>query len=240
MAETVNSMLQALYHRMGGSDYALDGRISFYQHANFAGRLLHTIHPWSWARSFVTLSAVANQSYINLPTDFLKVVEGTVPTVANINELRMVGMQEIMRLRAMDTFTPVAVTWICYEGWNPPATGGRPTPRAEIYPTPIANASPTITLLYQRGWATITDANINHSLPMPEEWERLYMLLLRETAGHLEEGEISLDQEDIAGELARLKALDNSRQPAWGRPVGGVSLRNSGPVIPHGGFELYP
>lgn len=171
---------------------------------NEAGDFLCRMHPWKWLeRGSVTLAAVADQAFIQLPSDLASIVSSRMNgSSSTLRDFRWTTHDEILRFRqhpieAVGGYYG-AVVYELATG----STEGPLTPRLELYPTPTANDANFIELGYRAGWQRVVDDD--DPLRIPHWIESLYNQILRAWARGYEE-------EDAAALDTRLEIIANGR-----------------------------
>lgn len=165
---------------------------------NQAMRTLVSAHPWNWCVRTTTLGLTDSQSYIDLPSDFVQLVAYGSYAGATLS-LRMTTYQEIVDLRSssasVNGFGYAAA--IAYSSAG--GSGGAPTPRLEIYPTPSDDTASAFTIFYRAELPAITSDQEFVSIP---SWLELpFIQLLRAIARGYEEE----DEESMQARIARVR-----------------------------------
>lgn len=205
-----------------------DSRHNLWDTFNRAGRALFTRHDWTWRMEGpISLPVVANQDFVVLPVDFAGEVESWIPNTGTYQFLEKCSLEKIANLRA--TFTTNIISGrfcVYYPGWDSQDSAEtEPTRRALLYPTPTANANPTIQLIYRRRWVNISE-NDNDRVPnIPSEFEQALILQSRAYAVCIENQVPPYEDGPLAVEIARLINEDSTAQPSLGRMTGGVDRR---------------
>lgn len=219
---TVQGHLDLMRHALGKIPSSRHVLLDTY---NRAGRALFTAHPWSWREvGPVELPAVANQDYIDLPLDFGGVRTCTLPGPSTLGVV-MTTVSEIMNLRAsLDTVGGFgARIWVAFPQWKRPANHtSQVTPRALIYPTPLTDGSPTLSVIYDCRWPEFTSTQLDQQPPLPDDFEQALIYIARGYACQIEDGRPTSDLDAYAAELNRLIAEDGGRQASTGRMRGGA------------------
>jgi len=178
--------------------HTLDGdpapELSARRLVNEAGDFLCRMHPWKWLeRGSVTLAAVADQSFIELPSDLASITSIKMDdSSVSLRDFRFTTHDEILQLRQ----NPIEATGgyfgvVVYELASG-STEGPLKPRLELYPTPNANDASFLRLGYRAGWQRVVDDD--DPLRIPHWIESLYNQILRAWArGYEEEDTAALD-----------------------------------------------
>ncbi|RMF59236.1 MAG: hypothetical protein D6746_08490 [Bacteroidetes bacterium] len=172
---------------------------------NMAGRLLVDLHTWAWLRSPpALLDLVADQSYIDLPSDFGRVlsVETTSGSGYIVSFVDIGTLNEYRNASVADAAGwALALTYAAGTG-NP--AGDPYVPRFEIWPTPTSNASDALRMFYLRQWTDVDTQNPTEKLNLPPYMEMLYWRVLREVI-------LGFEEDDMASMEARIDALRASK-----------------------------
>ena len=228
----VGQHIDLMSHGLGKTP---DSRHSLYATFNRAGRALFTRHSWTWRQQGpISLPAVADQDYIELPLNFGGELESWIPNTSGHLFLEKCSLGYLARLRATQTTNVVTGRFcIYYPGWA--GQGGaedEPTRRALLYPTPTTNADPTIQLIYRRRWVEVSTDDTKRVPDIPSEFEHALILLARSFAVCVENQRAPYEDGPYQAEIARLIAEDATAQANLGRMTGGVDRRfsrSSGP-----------
>lgn len=231
MTLTVADLLEEVKHGSGGkraSQFVTQLGI-----VNQAVSYFNTMHTWdSMIRPEVELATVADQDYIELPSDVRDVL--AIHAIGGAFEwLKWVTPAEVTQLRARDLASYDYATG--YYGAierRVPATGGVPVLAVSIYPSPSAGVDPAFLLRYRAlipsvGTGTSSDREY---LIVESFLEPLIRRLVRIFAkGIEEEDEGSLEQRlellEQSTMLNRMKEQDGAMVPDIGELTGGAAER---------------
>lgn len=220
MTLTAQQALGHITHAVDGLSAPLTGLSLL----NEAGEFLVSMRDWEWLASPpVSLDTVASQSYVDLPSDCAAIL-----TLEANNGLHgAVQLTTFSRLQAMRTDASVAPSWYRYAAvvWAQ-ATSGVPAPRLELWPTPSTSTVGEITLLYRKGWTTLTDDE--DAVRIPAWIESLYIAIVRAFAKGYEEDvnvpiEQLLAQIQLGPQFLAAKRRDSSMQVDYGPIEGGAA-----------------
>jgi len=199
---------------------------------NQAGQYLFT-KPWRYReRTSRALNTVAQQSWVELPTD----VEDILALVSKAGlgwrvELTTPEQMEIIRNMAepalMDGvyYATLSRPWAQANGTSPLSAGsGLPAIRLELYPTPQASASDALTVRYRASWQTVSDTTQEtFIIPVPAYAESLLIAYARAFAMAYED----------EGLTARLLEIDNGPIFSAAAIKDGIQQRDYGRLLPN-------
>lgn len=166
MAKTLAYYIDQAEAANGGR---FDDRTDPIELVNDAGQYMLSMADWKFLeRPPASLNFVAATNYIVLPTDFGQMIRVEVPNALQ-NTVEMSTLQEIEYLRGSPLNDPfryvVAVEYATQT--NDETIGG--TARLAIWPTPAANATAALRLIYRGGWVTLTDQDKIPNIPLDVE-----------------------------------------------------------------------
>ena len=149
---------------------------------NIAGEHLFT-HPWKFREKTATLSLVAAQEYVVLPSDFGELMsawKGDTPiaivTPEILQNYRLTTFPDWQYKAAIRTVVP---------------TTGSPTQtfRLELYPTPTANETDVVKITYRFGWQGVTSSTPDATvISIPSSVEATLISYVRAVAESYEDG----------------------------------------------------
>ena len=176
MVLTVQHCDHHLFHTLGGP---LHASLPVVEVINDAGEWLAACQPWKWLqRPSTTMSFVADQNYITLPTD-LQTILAVELTNSLTSTLHLTGFDELIRLRT-SSITPTLGYWGAVAYPSQTSSAAAPAgPRLELYPTPSASETGAITIFYRAGWTSVKTGSDAARLNIPEFIEPLYKQVLR-------------------------------------------------------------
>lgn len=202
-----------------------DSRHSLYASLNRAGRALMTEHAWSWRTvENVLIPAVADQAWIDLPSDFGDLLEVTQSGIGG--NVCLTTLADLQRMREISTGSGVlgGTVWYVAFGGSYGSADGLPNGRERvgIYPTPTTDAEPTICLTYRKRWRDISENDTTAKPNVPDDFEGVLILRARAEAKALENDEVVPPElARYADEIERLKRHDAGKQTYLGVAVGG-------------------
>jgi hypothetical protein len=197
---------------------------------NTAGVHLANLRPWRWlARPLATLSLVANQSWIALPSDFLS-FDGARPIrlTDGTGVVSTVTSDEILTARTDPTWTPSATCWQVALGYSTALA-----PRLDLDRTPTANSADYFTYSYRAGWSAL--ASVEATIPVPTWCEPLYVEIVRECARAYTDDQVPnvrIDRIKQSAIYMDAEATDSLAQRNLGQMVG------RGPYVTSGDYFL--
>ncbi len=111
------------------------------------------LHPWQWREAALSLSTVASQAYVNLPSDFGQLMTLRYSAPGNSNGTLVakpladiVAMRTTLPSSALNTPTYFyAVAWVAQA-----SVTALPQPRLELYPTPSASTTAAMIGYYKK------------------------------------------------------------------------------------------
>lgn len=135
--------------------------------------------------------------YIQLPADFRELIAVT-PTTGLVQSATLTTLAQILdyRTHAVPVSNFVRYLALAYQPVG--GTGGAPTPRLEVYPTPTVALAGALTLYYRAGWTDISDDSDLISVP---NWMELFFLQVLEAVAR------GFDEQDELPMSARLDLL---------------------------------
>lgn len=163
---------------------------------NAAGNALYAMHEWDWLlRPTVDLGTIADQSYINLPSDFGRLEDVLASSRLEITTL--ISPSEMIRWRRGDYYTPRGYVATI----STVNTAGALTKRLELYPTPSATDADALQLAYRACWVDVEDGTAGATkLPIDRACDLLFLDVLAAVAKGIEE-------DDNASASLRIHAL---------------------------------
>lgn len=195
--------------------------------ANEAGEWLYSIEEWnSLARPLALLSIVADQSWIDLPADFGRIVGDCVTTQTGFGHTLRLGT--IDEVRDAQSLQPGGNS-LCYVGCithtGPTLAGPRSLARLEIGPVPSTSQDDAFQIAYKAGWVEVSDGS-DHIL-VPTWMTSVYVAAATAfVAGR--EAEEGGDVDDriakllLGPQMIALRNRDLSVQSSFGQMRGGV------------------
>lgn len=213
MALTLAQLRSHATFAVGGSiptDIGVDAVV------NFAGRHLYTMHKWRWAeRPLSSLGFTADQSYVALPSDLLQIT-GAWAGADLSSSFRLVTPHEIAERRKGSTVTTGEYVGAMVWPTQTNQTTAMGAPRLEIHPTPAANVTAAISLMYRAKWIELTDAA--HIANVPEWIDPLLSELVSACArGFIEDRRSELlDQVAMGSTFRNAVTTDIQQQPEYG------------------------
>lgn len=162
---------------------------------NMAGHHLAAMHPWGWLiRPPAGISLVASQEWAALPSDFGEVV---AVRSSDLTGFQFVGYEELIELRFQQA--AIASGWVAAVVYSP-AGGSTPpdAPRLEVYPTPAANQSNALRIVYRAGWTEVTTGT--DALRIPGWMDLLFYEVLRAVV-------LGIEEHDAGGVDSRLAQI---------------------------------
>lgn len=191
---------------------------------NDALQHLINLRPWSWRRGGpVTLSMVADQSYIELPSDFGEEESVTYPGTIATQMIRT-SMSELQRMRSFTT-QPTGFTYYyavnngSYDEDFPEE--GLSVAILELYPTPTSSLTDVVSLTYRRDVPRLED---DADVPMIPPWmDFAFNLLCRSFAMTLEDDNPANSAQQMFDRLIpELMKRDAQSQHRFGVMRGGI------------------
>lgn len=214
---TAGQIVEMMKHALGAKP---DPRLSLYMALNSAGIKLVTAHRWSWLENAdATVSFAPGQQTVDLPADFV-----TLTALAR-KELgaaaRPTTLERIMALRASAAAVTGSLVSL-YAVGNRRLSSGVNVGTLHVWPTP--GVGMTLSIVYQRGWAPITENDANAIPGVPEQFFPALMHKARAEAVLLENQTVGADEAAYQQELAKLVYEDGLRQIEIGPVRGGASM----------------
>lgn len=181
--------------------------------ANAAGEWFVSSQAWKWlSRTPASGDFVASQDYVTLPTDFGELVAVERDNV--VAGFTLVSMSELMTMRAKSVASSSELNLWGAVSHSPGTTASAPTPRLEVYPTPSANLTGALKILYRAGWTRLTASEQTH-VYIPTFCEPVYIETLRAFAlGWEEHDEVGLSERLAAIEMGPLMQAAMRRDAA--------------------------
>lgn len=202
MALAVSTVLGNLSHAIGGGEPSaqLGGPLDI---INQAGRHLLNANAWEFTSRIAKISTVANQTYVELPSDLLQLDE-IETTETLVYSVKLTTKKKLLQLRTNATirnhFRYYAV--VMYAD-NETAEGGAPQQRLELWPTPTSVITDLFTVFYRKRWEELTTDS--KEVELPDYMDMLFLWWVREFAKSYEMD--SMDQgAPITDLLDRLRA----------------------------------
>jgi hypothetical protein len=154
---------------------------------NMAGEHLMAMREWVFAtRASSTLGVTAGQAYVNLPSDFARMV--AIDSEANNWLFQLVSYADLLAYkRANITYTQTFATVV----WPDQATDTTAPvgARLELYPVPATTAADVIRITYRACWKVLTKPNQVPNIPIYVE--PLFVQLLQAFAAGMADGSVS-------------------------------------------------
>lgn len=198
-----------------------------YESFNAAGNRLFDEFNWEWlTEGPVSLPVVAGQDYLDLPRDFGQLLDVWVPNTGTFTQIEVVDRSAIAAMRAASSIASALGTLrICFNA-NARSRQGPSVPRALIYPTPETAGSPTLQLMYVRGWEWVGPQDNDRVPNVPANFEHCLDLCARATACLIENQVATVEEAAYQKIVNGLKEAD-TRQPSEGFVRGGVNSRRA-------------
>lgn len=191
---------------------------------NRAGRALVTAHQWTWRQvTMQTVVGVADQDYIELPSDFGTCIWITAPGLV-LYKVQQVPVAQIQQMQQTVTINNGSQFYVAF-GYVSAQNGSVPTPRMYIYPTPTSDNAPTFALSYNRRWVDLSATRPDQIPSIPDDYENALVLGARALACQLENQDLTIEVAQYPLEIQRLIAEDSSQQTMWGPMRGGANDR---------------
>lgn len=207
---------------------------------NQAGRLMCQMHRWRWlVGGRATLATVADQDYIELPSDFRRLLGYW--TVRGLQSgIRLTTASHLLGMRASEIIVTSAYHWGTIVH-GVPSTGGPPRHQIEVWPTPVSGNAAFMNVYYARQWGDIT-GDSRELLSIPQWIEPLFIEILRATAkawreddpiGGRRPDDLSTWYDRIRRSRLFLDAArdDSLEQPDYGELRNGAAEMASGPGV---------
>jgi len=187
MAITTTDATRIINHALGGDPQQREGTTySAVELANDAGRWMLNAHAWNWCSGArATLSTVAAQPYITLPSDFLSWIGEPYRSDGQTGGFEWVSLQTLAQLAVeaptlTGDYLYAALTW-------DQSGAGAPDARLELYPTPATSEADVLTGFYRRGWTPYVGGVVS-SAKIPVWMEGVYIAALEAYARGWEDG----------------------------------------------------
>jgi hypothetical protein len=208
MAQTLSQLEDQVFFALGGEPA---DQFTKTEIVNMAGRHLYSMHQWRFAeREPLTLALLADQDYIELPSDFgsciklasedVYLVESPPQKLARIDSAQLISG---------DSYAATLV----FPARERDARAPR-VPRFMLRPTPSDNTADAGTLYWRGGWVELVDSTDTANVP----WyaENLLASLVRTFAKGLDE------------DKPRRRTADRTRShPGWGHTASAGACRQS-------------
>jgi len=220
MSLRANDAYAHIRHALGGGD--LDPSLDALGVVNQAGEYLYSMHPWAFTRRRSALvDTVADQDYVDLPTDFRSIIAIT-QTDGTLYDIQLVSLEEVQRARTSQANIGSSWNYLGAITW----AGAPPVPILELWPTPSTSTTGIFTCTYKKGWPRVT--NDSDALDFPEFMDALYIQIVRAMAkGYELDGaeprEVLLARITMGPEMRAAKERDAAVQWNRGRIRGGGS-----------------
>jgi len=207
-----------------------DSRHNLYETFNRAARALVTAHSWSWRMAGpIALETVANQAFIDLPADFMRVLSVYTPSAGAVQRVNLASLETIANIRSLSSsYVGTGEIYAYFPSWSTLEQGV--TPRAELAPIPTTNAASAFQMFYLRGWHNIDASEVDALPKIPPEFEHALVLMCRAFANNIENQDVALEDTAVGNEIARLKAEDSQKQVNFGLMSGGAGSRMSSTI----------
>ena len=226
MSITLATLKQHVQHALGGS---VASQLDETTIVNEAGRHMF-MTPWKFReRPPATLTFVASQQFVELPSDFGEIIAANM-TDGLVRSFTFTTFHDLVQRRSTSTGSTNHY-WLAVS--HPaPSNDGDPLPaaRLELYPTPTS--ADQITIAYRANWIPLV--NDSDVALVPDYAESSLIALVRAFAlGYEEEGmEIRVGEIESGVMWHRLKEKDGLVQPDYG------PLRNSALSMSRQGYQL--
>ena len=210
--------------------------------ANEAGHELVNMRRWKWLPNVqIPRNLVANQAWIDLPTDFAEAIELTGASDNAVSFTRDTPGIGAQSRSSVIPNSPVTFTWWLESNGN--AAQGEPTQRIALDHAPGSNAANAAYLTYRAGWTPLEDDG--DVAVIPPWMEGLYRDCLFAVArGYMRESEGTVaDRLERVMRSARFQALarrDLSMQPNLGQMAGGAVQSSVRPSLHNPDISIGP
>lgn len=207
---------------------------------NDAGVILHSLHPWEWAKGRIaTINLEPDNDLAPLPLDVMDIVSLRRPGTF-VRKVQFVSVEQIHNIKGVTQTTTGwywgAVRWLPVDG-DP---SEEPRPHLYLHPTPTSPDE--LELIYRSEWPELTKEE--DILPMPRWVHPLFTEIFRQMVLGYEEHEGGTVAARLQGlresDLFRyIRSRDGSLVPSIGVHTGGAGQRNSRFGSSHGGYGSY-
>lgn len=226
---TLSDLTKAVVHVLGGQP---DSNLSTTQIVNGALNNLANHAPWTWRQKALSVPSVANQSYINLPTDFqefLTVKRAGDTTCGMVESVTIDRIIEARQSGATTLAAGGAGLFYCLNFTPQTSVTAEPTPIVELYPTPTSLINPFLVGVYLRQIPKLSGST---DLPdIPSTFHELLLWWCRAYAVAYETGQFGADAQMVSNLLAECERLDGRSQGHVGRMRGGLATSILGPSL---------
>lgn len=213
---TIAQHIDMMKHAVGATP---DSRHDLYETFNRAGRYLYNYFGWSWRLKSASLTTVANDENVPLPSDFEQLE--SVQIDGSTDRIQLVDLPTIHAARTRGLYTgPGYMMHVA--PYTTITTGGVTSRFAILFPIPTSNGVPDIEIWYRRAWPGYTSANNANYPSIPPEFENALIMLARAYAIHLQDQTASFEDQKAIEEIERLKSVDIARSPTQGFMSGGA------------------
>jgi hypothetical protein len=195
--------------------------VDFYHSINEGGRRLMAAQGWSWRKTHLSLTGIAQQEYIELPRDFRRMVT-IEPLRGTVNAVRLVPLTTIIARRRHNTGVLSDVyQWVALNTRASADARLGPLQVLELEPPP-STTGPMFDLHYERQWVTVSSADTD-AVPCtpPEASEALKHAYLAALMVDVD-ADPSDDEARFRLLVDELRREDGMRQPNLGRLTGGA------------------
>lgn len=203
------------------SSSGIDSRHVLIDTFNDAGRWLCSVWPWSWLIvGPVLIPAVGGEDSAPLPANYGRCesifIDRTVNTGSGCAHL--VTLRRIADLKAAGSagWSAGGDVYVSLDGMDHHTKETHTRRKLVIFPTPSANGTPTLSLIYRKRWIDFDDSDTSGVPDIDPDWERLLVLACEGMVRTTEWRESFASNTDIQAELERLKSLDGGRLPSLG------------------------
>ena len=234
MALTLSFLQNVAVHALGGGNPA--SQFTTTNFVNFAGRHLFALHRWKFAeRPSFSLQLVANNAFIELPSDF-----GGSIGITDVNaHFRETTPQHLAALGGSVT-TSGGGYWytILMANMDDNKPGAEPLPRMQLFPTPTADEANAGSIYYRGAWQNLDSANDVANIPQLADM--LMLALVRAVAKGFEEDTLEdrLDRIFASSVFIKAMAMDGTLQNSYGPLSGGAAQSaREGSFNPYVTFE---
>jgi len=184
-----------------------------------AGRHLFDMHPWNWRRRpSATINLVADQDYVELPSDFGFGILDAIDTSNLTTGIQLTTLDDIIKRRKISVSTP----WDYHVALVYPAqssvTQEPQAARLEIHPEPSSSSTGAITVAYRAGWVPL--ALPTSAANVPPTMDHMLHRVTRAFAHGAQDDWTHLRAMYEDPELIMQKRSDGASQPL-GRMTGG-------------------
>jgi len=217
---TLLQLKKAVRHALGNQSLAAD--TSEVEIINDAIQMLANAHPWTWRQKAMSLSLVASQNHVYLPSDFGRF--HALARSASYYAMHPATMPEIISMRST-TGVATGATWYAVSYASQTSTSTYPRAKLEIYPTPSASLTAAIIGTYLK-----IIPNLNSDTDTPDIPAAFHVLLRKLVRAHAltEDNQDSgiMEMQTYETMLSRFIAEDAGTQSNLGSINGAVECRS--------------